>query len=58
MRGRSQKGERHGRAKLADGMVKRIRESAASNVDLAYEYGVSASLISLVRHHKLWRHLP
>lgn len=50
-------GERHGEAKLTDSAVRDIRTSDLSGVALAVRYGVSPSLVSLVRRRKAWTHL-
>jgi hypothetical protein len=60
-RGRSAKGVDHGRAKLAEDDVKKIRERfAAENISraaLAKEYGIDASLVSKIISRKIWKHI-
>jgi hypothetical protein len=51
------KGERHFAAKLTDAIVMDIRTSGKRGVDLAREYGVTTSLVSMVRHRKVWAHI-
>lgn len=50
-------GEKHGRAKLTESKVKAIRNSNQSNDRLAYKYGVSDVLISLVKRRQIWKHV-
>ncbi len=52
------KGVYHNQAKLTDENVLEIRGSNATGVWLAWKFGVSPSLISLIRNHKIWTHLP
>lgn len=51
------KGSENTRAKLNDDAVKHIRSSTATLRSLATIYGVSESLVSLVRRRKVWTHL-
>jgi hypothetical protein len=51
------RGERHGEAKLTDAAVRDIRTSDQSGLALAARYGVSPSLVSLVRRRKAWTHI-
>jgi hypothetical protein len=54
------RGERHGRARLSEADVVRIREAVAIGKmmkDLAREYGVHRSTISLAASGKNWSHL-
>lgn len=61
-RGRSARGEAHGRRRLSDAEVLEIRRRYAmggvSQYALAPEYGVSRSTIADVVSRKNWRHLP
>lgn len=50
-------GENHGAAKLDDVAVRTIRASRERGVALAARYGVSPSLITLIRKRKAWRHV-
>jgi hypothetical protein len=52
------RGEANGLHKLTDADVLAIRASNLMGVDLAEQYGVTPSLVSQVRLHKRWRHLP
>jgi hypothetical protein len=51
------KGESNYRAKLTDENVLQIRSSTESNRITALKYGVSTSLISMVRTRKIWQHI-
>lgn len=51
------KGEEHGESKLTNKAVLHIRASRETGVSLARQYGVSPSLISLVRKRKAWGHI-
>lgn len=61
-RGRSQRGEGHYAAKLAEADVRQIRARyAAGGVlqrQLAAEYGVSSAQVSSIITRRTWRHLP
>jgi hypothetical protein len=51
-------GERHRNSKLTAMNVRAIRtDRIARLIDLAERFGVSISLISQVRHRKIWRHI-
>lgn len=51
------KGELHGAAKLTSACVHAIRGSAQSLSTVAMQYGVSSSLISMIKNGKRWTHL-
>jgi hypothetical protein len=51
------RGTAHGRAKLDDGKVKKIRASTSPARELAELYGVSVATIGLVRGHRIWVHV-
>ena len=53
----AKQGERHKLSKLTECMVKEIKESAMSGVELAKRFGVSSSTISMIRNGRNWRHL-
>lgn len=57
--GTSSAGERHRSAKLQSADVEEIRrrEATERRIDLAKEFGVNASTISQVIHHKTWKHI-
>ena len=57
-RGRSPCGEASGGAKLTSAQVMAIRLSRAATKDLVDQYGVSQTLVDLIRNGKIWRHLP
>ncbi len=54
-------GEGHGRSKLIDVQVIEIRSLYASGgtsyAKLAEQFGVSSHLVSLIVHHKIWKHV-
>lgn len=50
-------GEKSGRAKLTEDMVRAIRESDMSCRSLGDMYGVSKSQISTIRKGKSWKHV-
>ena len=50
-------GEAHGRAKLTDEQVYKIRASDKPNPTLARQYGVTPSAIGLIKRRKTWVHL-
>lgn len=50
-------GELHGEAKLTEANVRVIRGSREMGISLAARFGVSPSLISLVRRRKAWTHI-
>lgn len=50
-------GVAHGMAKLSNPQIISIREDGRKQRDIASEYGVSQSLISLVKTKKLWAHI-
>lgn len=59
-KGRCSSGERHPRRKLTEHAVNDIRAGVAAGKpmkDLAREYGVDPSLVSLVVARKVWRHV-
>lgn len=51
------KGQDHGEAKLIDDDVREIRRSTLPGILLAQDFGVSPSLISLIRLRKAWKHI-
>jgi len=54
------KGEKHGRAKLTEHQVKSIKLrllNGETHVDIARDYSVSRSTISLIAEGKHWRHV-
>lgn len=51
------RGENNGRSKLDESTVRFIRMSGRTNADLGRRLGVSANLISQIRHKKVWRHV-
>ena len=55
--GTSNRGERHGLAKLTESAVRAIRGDTAPARDLALRYGCSPSLINNVRRGSSWGHV-
>jgi hypothetical protein len=51
-RGRTARGDRHGKAKLTDAQVREVLASPERGVDVARRLGVSKSLVSLIRAGK------
>jgi len=56
-KGRSARGERHGVSKLTAAQVAEIRASDETQRVLGQRYGVSRSLISLIKLGHLWTHV-
>jgi hypothetical protein len=57
-KGRQNKGERNGRAKLTEQQVKEIRnDKTSSNNELSKKYGVDSVVIHRIKIRKLWRHV-
>lgn len=50
-------GTSHGMAKLSNQQIISIREDVRKQRDIAKVYGVSQSLISLIKSRKLWAHI-
>lgn len=57
VRNRNRRGERSHFSKLTDDIVRHIRTADKCVGDLAKEYNVSHSAISLVRSRKTWKHI-
>lgn len=54
------RGQRNGSSKLTPDDVRRIRQLAADGVtnrDVAAMFGISASAVSLIKHHHRWGHV-
>ena len=51
------RGSKHGRAKLTETQVRRIKNDNRSHVAVAKEYGVHSSLIGLIRRGRIWKHI-
>ena len=56
-KGRHAHGEKHGRAKLTDVEVLKIRAANATLQVLADQYGVHPSMIHRIRNGRAWTHL-
>ena len=57
-RSRDAKGERNNAAKLTLKKVAFVRKSKLSGRELARRLGVSPAMISMIRNHKNWSHVP
>lgn len=55
--GESACGERHGHAKLKEAQVLAIRADVREHRFIAAEYGISVSLVSAIKHRRVWVHL-
>lgn len=56
-RKRGNNGIKHGNSKLSDADVLAIRSSSEKGIRLAELYGVSRSVISMIKSGKAWKHL-
>ena len=56
-KGRRAHGERNGHAKLTREQVLQIRQEAASQQVIADKYGISRSLVSMIRSGRIWKHI-
>jgi hypothetical protein len=52
------RGTKNSQAKLTDERVIAIRADTRKLGEIAKAYGVSESLVSMIRTHTIWRHLP
>lgn len=48
-------GERNGHAKLTDDQVRAIRRAVGTQREIAKQFGVTPSLISMIRSRRIWR---
>lgn len=51
------RGSKHGNAKLTEEQVLSIREDTRKQADIAKEYGIHYSLVSLIKSRRKWAHL-
>jgi len=51
------RGERNGNSKLTADDVRAIRASGDDRHSCARTFGVTATLVSMIRKRKIWRHL-
>jgi hypothetical protein len=51
-------GVRHGHAKLTEAQVSEIRLDDRTTTRIALDYGVSQSLVSMIKARKIWKHVP
>lgn len=56
-KGRSARGERGGNAVLNEQKVREIRAARGTLQNIAKRYGISRSVVCLVKHRKTWRHV-
>lgn len=56
--GTNNNGERHGAAKLTEEDVLAIRRDCRYQKEIAIEYKVSKSLVSLIQRRERWAHVP
>lgn len=52
------KGEKHPLAKLTDADIPKIRSAPGTQKEIAAQFGVTHSMISLILRRKNWRHIP
>lgn len=52
--GTSNRGERHGMAKLTGVQAQEIREAAGTNAAIAIQFGISRTQVSVIRSGKAW----
>jgi len=51
------RGERHWASKLSDEKVRQIRSTSHPHKEVAVQFGISESMIRLIRTRKSWRHV-
>ena len=56
-KGRSVRGERHGRAKISEDQARAILTDTRSCREVADEYGIAGNTVSRIRTGKLWTHI-
>ena len=54
---RQAQGTRNGHAKLTDEQVREIRAYVGTQQEIAAKYGVTRSLVSMIRSGRIWRHI-
>ena len=52
------RGSNHPQAKLSEQQVLAIRENAASQRIIAGQYGISKTMVRLIKQRKTWSHVP
>jgi hypothetical protein len=57
LHGRSNRGERHGSAKLTEGNVRAIRTAEGTQIAIAVRFGVAEKTVWKIKNRKAWRHL-
>jgi hypothetical protein len=56
-KGRQSRGETHPMSKLTEKQIKVILETKGSSYEIAKCYGVSSSLIRMIKRGELWKHI-
>lgn len=56
-KGRQAHGTRNGHAKLTEDQVCKIRSFLGTNREIAAQFGVTPSLVSLIRSGRIWRNV-
>lgn len=56
-KGRSARGERHGRRKLTEERVRALKADAGASKDVAARFGVSVNTVNRIRAGSLWAHV-
>lgn len=51
------KGSKHPMAKLSDGDILAIRNDTRMGKDIAADYGISKSMVSLIKNRRNWTHI-
>jgi hypothetical protein len=51
------RGQQNGRAKLTDAEVLAIRADMRRQFDIATEYGIDQTTVSLIKANRLWKHI-
>lgn len=57
MKGRQQRGEGHGNAKITEDIVRAIRLDSRTNEEIGKEYGIAGSNVSYIKTRKTWKHV-
>lgn len=56
-KGRSNRGMKHGHAKLTNDQVFQIREMTGTQTEIAKKFGIRQSCVSQIKNRKLWGHI-
>jgi hypothetical protein len=57
-KGRQARGSKNGASRLTEAQVEAIKRDDRPLTPIAKEYGVTIRIISLIRRHELWNHMP